>query len=81
MQNGTNLKKVIQEAKESVGESEIRSRMQPLKDVLIKIISDLHGFLDFNVFTLFCRALWDRMGQVAYPYPKTSLMIHPNLFI
>ncbi|KAL7608515.1 hypothetical protein Lser_V15G11939 [Lactuca serriola] len=63
LQNGTNLKKVIQEAKESVGESEIRSRMQPLKDVLIKIISDLHGFLDFNVFTLFCRALWDRMGQ------------------
>lgn len=63
LQNGTNLKKVIQEAKESVGESEIRNRMQPLKDMLIKIISDLHGFLDFNVFTIFCRALWDRMGQ------------------
>ncbi|KAL4569282.1 hypothetical protein LXL04_024918 [Taraxacum kok-saghyz] len=63
LQNGTNLKKVIQEAKESVGESEIRNRMQPLKDVLIKTISDLHGFLDFNVFIIFCRALWDRMGQ------------------
>lgn len=57
------MKKVIQESKETVGESEIRNRMQPLKDLLIKIISDLHGFLEVPVFIIFSRTLWDRMGQ------------------
>ncbi|MFS8017674.1 hypothetical protein Hanom_Chr15g01383191 [Helianthus anomalus] len=64
LQNTTNLKKVIQEAKESVGESDIRNRMQPLKDILTKTISDLHGSLENHVFVIFCRTLWDRMGQV-----------------
>nr|XP_043607972.1 uncharacterized protein LOC122579802 [Erigeron canadensis] len=63
LQNTTNLKKVIQEAKDSVGESDIRHRMQPLKDLLSNIISDLHGILEVHVFIIFCRALWDRMGQ------------------
>ncbi|KAL8229027.1 hypothetical protein R6Q57_013927 [Mikania cordata] len=63
LQNATNLKKVIQEAKESVGESDIKNRMQHLKDILTKMISDLHGVLDIHVFVIFCRALWDRMGQ------------------
>ncbi|GJS28561.1 hypothetical protein Tco_0489181 [Tanacetum coccineum] len=63
LQNATNLKKVIQEAKEGVSESDIRNRMQPLKDLLTKIIGDLHGSLEIQVFISFCRALWDRMGQ------------------
>lgn len=63
LQNATNLKKVIQEAKEGVSESDIRNRMQPLKDLLTKIIGDLHGSLEVQVFISFCRALWDRMGQ------------------
>ncbi|XP_071704850.1 uncharacterized protein [Rutidosis leptorrhynchoides] len=63
LQNATNLKKVIQEAKEGVGESDIRNMMGPLKDLLTTIIIDLHGYLEVNVFITFCRALWDRLGQ------------------
>ncbi|KAK9064657.1 hypothetical protein SSX86_016039 [Deinandra increscens subsp. villosa] len=63
LQNTTNLKKVIQEAKESVGESDIRNRMQCLKDILTKTINDLHGHLENHVFIIVCQALWDRMGQ------------------
>ncbi|KAI3695361.1 hypothetical protein L1987_78357 [Smallanthus sonchifolius] len=63
LQNATNLKKVIQEAKENVGESDIRNKMQRLKDILIKIMSDLRGFLETHIFIIVCRALWDQMGQ------------------
>ncbi|KAI7732816.1 hypothetical protein M8C21_014062, partial [Ambrosia artemisiifolia] len=63
LQNTTNLKKVIQEAKDSVGESDVRNRMQPLKDILTNMISELHGSLENHVFVIVCRTLWDRMGQ------------------
>ncbi|XP_076959899.1 uncharacterized protein LOC143636110 [Bidens hawaiensis] len=63
LQNATNLKKVIQEAKDGVGETDIRNRMQPLKDILTKTITDLHGILDNQVFVILCRTLWDRMGK------------------
>lgn len=44
-------------------ESEIRSRMQPLKDLLMNTIHHLHPVLNNGVFVAICRCLWDRMGQ------------------
>ncbi|KAM7261772.1 hypothetical protein ACFE04_020849 [Oxalis oulophora] len=63
MQNITKLKKIIEECKEAVVESDLRARMQPLKDMLIKTIDHLHTVVEPNVFIAICRGFWDRMGQ------------------
>ncbi|KAF8729856.1 hypothetical protein HU200_017314 [Digitaria exilis] len=63
MQNTTKLKKIIQDSKELVIESDIRSRMQPLKDQLIEAINHVHKVSEVHVFVAICRGLWDRMGQ------------------
>lgn len=46
-----------------MADSEIRSRMQPLKDLLMNTIHHLHPVLDNGVFVAICRRFWDRMGQ------------------
>lgn len=45
-------------------ESDIRNRMQPLKDQLIQAINHLHIVFEGHVFVAICRGFWDRMGQV-----------------
>ncbi|KAL6997388.1 hypothetical protein U1Q18_007515 [Sarracenia purpurea var. burkii] len=63
LQNATKLKKVLQDSKESVVESDVRSRMQPLKDQLTSTIDHLHTVVESHVFISICRGYWDRMGQ------------------
>lgn len=63
LQNTTKLKKILQDSKETVVESDVRSRMQPLKDQLTKTISHLHTVFETHVFIAICRGYWDRMGQ------------------
>lgn len=45
-------------------ESDIRNRMQPLRDQLIQTINHLHTVFEGHVFVALCRGFWDRMGQV-----------------
>ncbi|KAG8383591.1 hypothetical protein BUALT_Bualt04G0029700 [Buddleja alternifolia] len=63
LHNVTKLKKIIQEAKENVMESDIRRRMQPLKELLTTTVDQLHSVLETQVFVIVCRGFWDRMGQ------------------
>lgn len=48
-----------------MGESDIRGRMQPLKDQLTNTINHLHTVFETRVFVAICRGYWDRMGQVS----------------
>lgn len=63
VQSTTKLKKIIQEAKDVVLESDIAARMQPLKDHLVQAINQLHTIFEGQVFVALCRGFWDRMGQ------------------
>ncbi|KAK6150353.1 hypothetical protein DH2020_015285 [Rehmannia glutinosa] len=63
LHNVTKLKKIIQDAKENVIESDLRQRMQPLKELLANTIDQLHTVLETQVFVIVCRGFWDRMGQ------------------
>lgn len=58
------LKKILQDSKESVGESDIRSKMQNLKEQLTNTVNHLHSVCETNVFIALSRGYWDRMGQV-----------------
>ncbi|KAG0476501.1 hypothetical protein HPP92_013342 [Vanilla planifolia] len=62
-QSATKLKKIIQDTKDVIVESDIRSRVQPLKDQLIETINLLHPIFEGHVFVSLCRCFWDRMGQ------------------
>ncbi|KAJ6829490.1 uncharacterized protein M6B38_357610 [Iris pallida] len=62
-QSATKLKKIIQDSKDVMVESDIRSRMQSLKDQLIQSINHLHTVFEVHVFVALCRLFWDRMGQ------------------
>ncbi|XP_020581808.1 uncharacterized protein LOC110025591 isoform X2 [Phalaenopsis equestris] len=59
----TRLKMIIRDSKDFIAESDIRNRMQPLKDELLKMIKRLHAIFEMRVFVLLCRCFWDRMGQ------------------
>ncbi|KAA0038672.1 uncharacterized protein E5676_scaffold455G005750 [Cucumis melo var. makuwa] len=63
LQSATKLKKILQDSKEAVIESEIRNRMQPLKDQLSNTINHLHTVFESHVFIALCRGYWDRMGR------------------
>ncbi|KAJ0694111.1 hypothetical protein HanPI659440_Chr15g0605101 [Helianthus annuus] len=63
LQNGTKLKKILQDSKDSVTESEIRSRMQSLTEQLMNTVNHLHTIFETHVFIAVCRGYWDRMGQ------------------
>ncbi|XP_028548411.1 uncharacterized protein LOC110106944 [Dendrobium catenatum] len=62
-QSATNLKKILRGSKGIVAESDVRKRMQPLKDHLTETINHLDKVLEVNVFVSVCRCLWDRLGQ------------------
>ncbi|KAG9135284.1 hypothetical protein Leryth_015186 [Lithospermum erythrorhizon] len=63
LQNTTKLKKILQDAKEGDVDSDMRNRMQPLKELLEKMINQLHVVFDEQLFVTVCRSFWDRMGQ------------------
>ncbi|XP_030495450.2 uncharacterized protein LOC115711246 isoform X2 [Cannabis sativa] len=63
LQSATKLKKILQDSKESAVESDVRNRMQPLKDQLTNTITHLHSVFETLVFIAICRGYWDRMGQ------------------
>ncbi|KAF5185958.1 pesticidal crystal cry8Ba protein [Thalictrum thalictroides] len=63
LQGATKLKKIIQDSKETVVESDVRSRMQPLKDQLSNTIDHLHTVFETHVFVAVCRGYWDQMGK------------------
>ncbi|PIA46481.1 hypothetical protein AQUCO_01500196v1 [Aquilegia coerulea] len=63
VQSATKLKKILQESKETVVESDVQSRMQPLKDQLKSTINHLHSVFESHVFIAICRGYWDRMGH------------------
>ncbi|XP_020590980.1 uncharacterized protein LOC110031897 [Phalaenopsis equestris] len=62
-QRATNLKKILQESKSIVAESDVRKRMQPLKDHLTDTINHIDKVLEVKVFVSVCRCLWERLGQ------------------
>ncbi|KAJ9670217.1 hypothetical protein PVL29_026641 [Vitis rotundifolia] len=63
VQSATKLKKIIQDSEETMVESDVQSRMQPLKDLLTKTIDHLYTIFEVHLFLAICRGYWDRMGQ------------------
>ncbi|KAK6154180.1 hypothetical protein DH2020_013819 [Rehmannia glutinosa] len=63
LHNATKLKKIVQDSKENLVESDLRRRMQPLKELLSGTIDQLHAVFETQVFVIVCRGFWDRMGQ------------------
>ncbi|KAJ8765623.1 hypothetical protein K2173_014745 [Erythroxylum novogranatense] len=63
LQNTTKVKKIIQDLKEPVAESDVRSRLQPLRDLLNKTIDHLKTVVEPQLFITICRGFWDRMGK------------------
>lgn len=63
LHNATKLKKIIQDGKDHVVESDLRLRMQPLKELVASTIDQLHAIFDTSVFINICRGFWDRTGQ------------------
>lgn len=63
LQSSTKLKKILQDSKETVVESDIRNKMQPLRDQLMSTMNHLHTVFETHVFVAICRGYWDRMGQ------------------
>ncbi|CAH9129911.1 unnamed protein product [Cuscuta epithymum] len=62
-QSSTKLKKILHDSKDALTESEVRSKMQPLKEQLMNTINHLYSILAPTVFVTLCRGYWDRMGQ------------------
>ncbi|KAK4359130.1 hypothetical protein RND71_021359 [Anisodus tanguticus] len=63
LQNNTKLKKILQDSKENVIESDISCKIQPLKEQLTSTINHLYTIFEPNAFIASCRGYWDRMGQ------------------
>lgn len=63
LQASTKLKKVLQDSKGTVVESDVRGRMQPLREQLTETMNHLHTVVETHVFVALCRGYWDRMGQ------------------
>ncbi|XP_024028571.1 uncharacterized protein LOC21391910 [Morus notabilis] len=61
VQSSTKLKNIIRDSKEA--ESDVQSRMQPLRDLLIKTIHHLDSVVEPTVFVQICKEFWERMGQ------------------
>lgn len=61
VQSSTKLKNII---RDSEGESDVQSRMQPLRDLLVKTIHHLDSVVEPPVFIQISREFWERMGQV-----------------
>lgn len=75
LHNATKLKKIIQDGKDHVVESDLRLRIQPLKELVASTIDQLHAVFDTSVFINICRGFWDRTGQVG-SFFKSIFIIH-----
>ncbi|GAA0163543.1 hypothetical protein LIER_19381 [Lithospermum erythrorhizon] len=64
----TRLQRILEETKESDGESEIRERMRNLNSLLSDSISNLHEVFTGQIFVALSRGLWDRMGQIVLKF-------------
>uniref|UniRef100_A0A0D9YNT3 Uncharacterized protein n=1 Tax=Oryza glumipatula TaxID=40148 RepID=A0A0D9YNT3_9ORYZ len=60
----TRLKRILEETRESEGESDIRERMQALRVHLSDSIYNLHEVFSSRIFVAICRGFWDRLGQI-----------------
>ena len=60
----TRLKRILEETKETEGESEMRERMQALRAQLSDSMHNLHEVFSSRIFVAICRGFWDRLGQV-----------------
>ncbi|CAI9116173.1 OLC1v1017257C1 [Oldenlandia corymbosa var. corymbosa] len=63
LQGSTKMKKILQDSKDAMVESDVKSRMLPLKEQLASTINHLHSIFESHVFIACCRGYWDRMGQ------------------
>ncbi|KAF8086211.1 hypothetical protein N665_0632s0031 [Sinapis alba] len=68
LQKATMLKKILQDSKESVGESDIRSKMQNLREQLVYTVNHLHSVCATDVFIALSRGYWDSMGQIVLSF-------------
>ncbi|KAL2924660.1 L-amino-acid oxidase [Bienertia sinuspersici] len=59
----TQLKRILEETKDSDSEPEVRERMLMLNSQLIDSISNLHYVFMTQIFVALCRGFWDRLGQ------------------
>ncbi|KAL6604491.1 hypothetical protein ACP70R_042918 [Stipagrostis hirtigluma subsp. patula] len=59
----TRLKRILEETRESDGESDIRERMQAVRLQLSDSIHNLHEVFSSRIFVAICRGFWDKLGQ------------------
>ncbi|KAK1416633.1 hypothetical protein QVD17_25748 [Tagetes erecta] len=64
----TRLERILEETKDTDGESEIRERMQLLCSQLLESISNLHEVFTNQIFIATCRGFWDKMGQIVLKF-------------
>ncbi|XP_048630582.1 uncharacterized protein LOC106451437 [Brassica napus] len=64
----TMLKKILQYSKESVGESDMRRKMQKLKEQLTNTVNHLHFVCSTDVFIALSRGYWDHMGWIVLSF-------------
>ncbi|KAL2924527.1 4-alpha-glucanotransferase [Bienertia sinuspersici] len=59
----TQLKRILEETKDSDSEPEVRERMLMLNSQLNDSGSNLHDVFMTQIFVALCRGFWDRLGQ------------------
>uniref|UniRef100_A0A7N0UW01 Uncharacterized protein n=1 Tax=Kalanchoe fedtschenkoi TaxID=63787 RepID=A0A7N0UW01_KALFE len=72
LQRTTKLKTILQESKNHTESSEIRSRMDPLINLLTGTIIHLDRVFEPRVFIQVCRVFWNRMGQEVQRFLDTE---------
>ncbi|XP_059436516.1 uncharacterized protein LOC132169504 [Corylus avellana] len=63
LRHETKLTNVLQDLRETMEESDVKSRMQHLRDMLICTMDQLHTVVEPHVLIAICRGFWNRMGQ------------------
>ncbi|XP_020266382.1 uncharacterized protein LOC109841860 [Asparagus officinalis] len=69
----TRLKRILEESKETEGETDIRERMQALScSQLTDCIRNLYNVFSSRIFVAICRGLWDKMGQIVLSFLRAK---------
>lgn len=68
----------MKDSKEMGMESDIKSRMQPLKEQLKEMINQLNKVFESQLFISICRGFWERMGQVISKMPSKNKTVNPS---
>jgi hypothetical protein len=66
----------MKDSKEMGMESDIKSRMQPLKEQLKEMINQLNKVFETQLFIVVCRGLWEQMGQVNVSLEYYHLLLY-----